>query len=237
VLPAATHENTESLLIARLELSAPAGLARPLAAFHEERLGLPADGPLAFAEVADGSRPFHHVAFLVPAGRFDAAHAWAGARFDLLPHDGSTVVAFPAWHARACYLHDPAGNILELIAHDDEVAGAGSAAPFSPTELLGISEAGLVVADPAAAAEALRAGLGLELWAGGVAGPAPLGFVGRRAHTLILSAPGRGWLPTGRPAEIHPATVVLTGAGTDAEVAVGPHVIRTVRDAAPIAPA
>jgi catechol 2,3-dioxygenase-like lactoylglutathione lyase family enzyme len=230
-------ENPESLLIAHLELSAPAGLADALEEFYDEHLSLPPSGPVTFAAVSDDSRPFHHAAFLVPSGRFDAALTWARARFDLLAHAGNVVVAFPAWRARACYFHDPAGNILELIAHDDEVAGAGSGAPFSPRELAGVSEIGLVVADPAAAAKPLRAELGLELWAGGVEGPAALGFVGRRARTLILSAPGRGWLPTGRPAEIHPVTVTIAGAAADAEVAIGPHVICTVRDGAAVAPA
>jgi hypothetical protein len=33
----------------------------------------------------------------------------------------------------------------------------------------------------------------------------------RRARTLIVVPPGRPWLPTGRPAEVHPADVVVAG--------------------------
>jgi hypothetical protein len=53
--------------------------------------------------------------------------------------------------------------------------------------------------------------LGLHLWAGSVEAEGRLGFVGERARTLILSPTGRGWLPTGRPAEPHPVEVVLSG--------------------------
>lgn len=232
------REKTERLLIARAELSAPAGLGEALAAFYADRLGLPAGGPLAFAEVADGSEPFHHVALLVPTGRFDAALAWAGERVALLRHEGSHVVSFPAWRARALYFLDPAGNIIELIAHDDGTP-APPGVPFAPDELPGISEVGIVVEDPPAAAGALRDGLGLELWAGTVEGEHALGFVGRRSHTLILSPPGRGWLPTGRPAEIHPVTLTLTGASAapGAEVAIGPHVVGAERGAETVIPA
>ena len=40
-----------------------------------------------------------------------------------------------------------------------------------------------------------------------------LGFVGEKGRTLILAPPGRGWLPTGRPAEAHPVELVLELAG------------------------
>ncbi len=64
--------------------------------------------------------------------------------------------------------------------------------------------------DPAAAH-------GYGLWSGradtaSLDDPHRLAFLGRKAHTLILAAPGRGWLPTGRPAETHPAHIVLAGA-------------------------
>ena len=62
------------------------------------------------------------------------------------------------------------------------------------------------------------ASLGLELWSGDAA---QLAFVGAKAHTLILAPPGRGWLPTGRPAEPHAATVTVTGGAAGAVVLAG----------------
>ena len=63
--------------------------------------------------------PFYHFALLVPGDRFVAALTWIRARVELLPHRASpdVVFDFPDWDAQACYFHDPAGNIVELIAH------------------------------------------------------------------------------------------------------------------------
>ncbi|MDQ2847255.1 MAG: hypothetical protein M3Y77_13095 [Actinomycetota bacterium] len=58
----------------------------------------------------------------------------------------------------------------------------------------------------------LHRDLGLQVWSGGLDGATSLAFIGRKAHTLIVCRPGRGWLPTGRPAETHPAEITLTGA-------------------------
>ncbi|MEX0675068.1 MAG: hypothetical protein WD067_09855 [Gaiellaceae bacterium] len=116
---------------------------------------------------------------------------------------------FENWSARACYFHDPAGNIVELIAHGG-VGETGARGPFAAGELLGFSELGLV-GDTATMAAELERLLGLRLWAGSVEEEGRLGFVGEQARTLILSPSGRGWLPTGRPAEPHPVDVVLSG--------------------------
>jgi hypothetical protein len=136
---------------------------------------------------------------------------WADTRTELLPDPESDEVVFDFtnWSAKACYFHDPAGNIVELIAH----SGLGETSvegPFAPDELLGLSELGLV-GDPKAMADTLRRRLGLEMWDGTVVGEGRLAFVGERGRTLILSPAGRGWLPTSRSAEVHPLEAVLAG--------------------------
>ena len=162
---------------------------------------------------ASEDEPFYHFALLVPGNRFEAAREWLAAGTPLLAQaeTGQTTFDFDFWEASACYAHDPAGNIVELIAHRglEDSTGAGE---FRATELRGISEVGLVTGDLIAALERLRAG-GLELWYGEVGRDEGLGFVGCKAHTLILVPPGRPWLPTGRPAESHPVEVALTRPG------------------------
>jgi hypothetical protein len=126
------------------------------------------------------------------------------------PDSGEVVFDFDNWGALACYFHDPAGNIVELIAHRG-ISEADPGGEFSARELIGFSELGLV-GDPASMAEALEKELGLELWDGTVTEPGRLAFMGERARTLILSAPHRGWLPTGRPAVAYRIVLHLAGA-------------------------
>lgn len=214
------------LLRVRLRASAPLlpALTEFYAGHLELRLAQPDDGGLTL-EVGEtvldfapgGGLPFYHFALLVPGDRFEAALAWARDRVQLLPvrETGDVVFDFTNWDAKAVYFHDPAGSIVELIAHVG-IGERGASGAFAADELLGLSEVGLVC-DPPSAAEELRHELGLELWDGTVDGGARLAFVGEKARTLILSRAGRPWLPTGRPAEAHPVEVVLAG-GLDGDV-------------------
>jgi hypothetical protein len=170
--------------------------------------------PLTFAPSYSDGEPFYHFAFLVPGNRFDAARRWLAASTPLLarPESGETMFDFDFWDAQACYAHDPAGNILELIAHRG-VAESPETGDFAGSELRGISELGIVTSRLVAALEKLGSA-GLKLWYGEVSDEREtLGFVGRKAHTLILCRPGRPWLPTGRPAESHPLDVTIGAVG------------------------
>ena len=189
---------------AEVTLSAPSDLRD----FYGRGLGLPLDGEAIVVgetrlrfEVEEGGA-FYHFALLVPGDRFDAALAWAGERVELL----GDVFDFEAWDARAVYFHDPAGSIVELIAHHglDENGRSGG---FEAEELVGFSELG-IVGDPTRELRLLESG-GLSLWDGTIDEPGRLAFVGERGRTLILAPPGRGWLPTGRPAEPHPVEFEL----------------------------
>ena len=206
----------------RVGLDAPADLLPELTELYAGRLELRLVQPDAAAvafEVGEtvlefrpaGGAPFYHFALLVPGDRFEAALAWADDRVELLPdpETDEVVFDFTSWDAKAAYFHDPAGSIVELIAHRG-VGEGGASGAFEAAELLGLSEVGLVC-DPPAAAEALRHELGLELWDGTVEGEARLAFVGEKARTLILCRAGRPWLPSGRPAEAHPVEVMLAG--------------------------
>ena len=196
----------------RVALAAPAQALPALSAFYEERLELPglSIGETTLEFAPEEGEPFYHFALLAPGDRFDAVLAWARDRVELLPdsESGDVVFDFSNWDAKACYFHDPAGNIVELIAH----RGVGETTvdgPFAGEELLGLSELGLV-GDTPPMAGMLRVALELDLWDGSLE-EGQLAFLGERARTLILGPPGRGWLPTGRPAERHPVEAVLSG--------------------------
>jgi catechol 2,3-dioxygenase-like lactoylglutathione lyase family enzyme len=199
----------------RVLLRAPASRLPELATFYGDRLGVELEsraagslrlklGETTLDLVPAQGEPFYHFALLVPGDRFDTALGWVAERVDLL----GGVFDFDFWDAQACYFHDPAGNIVELIAHRS-IGDCGTTGDFHARELLGLSELGLV-GEQATMALELRS-LGLELWDGTVDEPKQLAFLGEQARTLILAPPGRGWLPTGRPSEPHGLQVDLAG--------------------------
>jgi catechol 2,3-dioxygenase-like lactoylglutathione lyase family enzyme len=177
--------------------------------FVEVRLGAPAHlvselhdfysyfetGETKLEFSAAEGEPFYHFALLVPPARFEAA---LEAAPEPLPdrESGEIVFDFDNWDAKAFYFHDPAGNIVELIAH-------------TGIDAHGLSELGLV-GDPNELATPLL-DLGLELWDGTLGESGRLAFLGERGRTFILAREGRGWLPTGRPAEPHPVEAVVSG--------------------------
>jgi hypothetical protein len=197
------------ILDVRLSLSEAA--AEPARRFYREALALPLDGDvfrighttLGFTPVAE-DEPFYHFALRVPRNRFAAARAWVGERAGILGDD-----EFESWNAQACYFEDPAGNIVELIAHGD-LPEEGPDGPFTAAELLGVCELGLVGPDTQTMAAELES-LGIRLSDGTLDEPGRLAFMGGRDGVLILCPEGRGWMPTGRPAEPHPAQATVAG--------------------------
>jgi hypothetical protein len=182
--------------------------------FYGGELGLPLDGDAILVgetrlrfRVEDGGA-FYHFALLVPGDRFEALLAWAQERVELL----GGVFDFENWNAHAVYFHDPAGNIVELIAHHG-LEESGREGAFAATELLGFSELGVVGDRPSLLLE--LEGLGLHLWDGAIEGRDRLAFVGERGRTFILAPIGRGWLPTDRPAEPHPVEARFRLDGAD----------------------
>lgn len=227
--------------ILRVQLLAPEGGVDALDAFYAGTLGLPrlaapprrayqAGGTVLAFEPAAG-RPFYHFAFRVPRNRFGAARAALDRRCDLLPDpgSGSTVFDFRAWDAEACYALDPCGNIVELIAHRTLAEETPDDRPFGAADVLGVCEIGIVGPDPRAMLDAL-AELDIHLWDGSPDEPGGLAFAGAPQGTLILARPGRGWMPTGRAAEIHEVEVTVTGT-TAGEVGLPgtPHGVRAMR--------
>jgi len=222
----------------RVILEADESKADALRDFYAGALGLANAGPstfqvgattLEFRPAVQGE-PFYHFALRVPRNRFDAAQTWLGAHAALLPDEetGDTRFDFTFWNAEACYVHDPCGNIVELIAHHElpeETAGDG---PFEGGELLGVCELGAAGDDIPAMAQALDA-LGIELWDGTIDEPGRLAFMGGRDGVLILAPLSRGWLPTGRPSEPWPVEAVVAGE-RDAEIVLPGtrHRVRTV---------
>jgi catechol 2,3-dioxygenase-like lactoylglutathione lyase family enzyme len=153
---------------------------------------------LMFEQAAHG-QPFYHFAFDIPRNQLQPASAWLAQRVDLLERDGETEIFFEDWNATSVYFHDPAGNIVELIARHNLPNDSDRA--FSPGDLLSVSEIGWPVEDTSH----LKTDFQLPFWRD----YGPFKAAGSETGLILLVPIGRGWLPTGRPAEAHPCTVVV----------------------------
>lgn len=156
---------------------------------------------IEFIEAQGGAEPFYHFAFNISENKFRQAKAWLAAHCPLLKTpQGADELFFEFWNAHAVYFHDPAGNIVELIArHTLANARRGD---FDLEDVLYASEIGLVSADPK--------GLGRDLAERfGLAGGGSL-FVGDASGFFVLPEIGRLWIPEERQqATIHPVDLTL----------------------------
>lgn len=210
--------------IVRVSLEvAPRALAG-VADFYGGRLGLDvarADGSVAvraggtdvgFDAASADDEPFHHFAVRIPRNRFDAARRWLEERAGLLAErdTGRTTFRFASWNADACYAHDPAGNVVELIAHHELPDESARTGPFSARELIALCEVGVVGDDVPAMGRALI-DAGVELWDGSLTDPDGIAFMGGRDGVLILSRTGRPWMPARRGATRSRVDAVVQG--------------------------
>jgi catechol-2,3-dioxygenase len=169
------------------EVVLPASNPEALADFHAAFASSTTVGFRAGPDVCS------HWALNVAPQRFEEAVAFAAQRVELLHED----VPFESWRARSAYFHDPAGNIVELIARER--------APGSEL-FLEVSEVGLPVSDVGEAVDFLEFEVGLEHFSGD---RKDFSAVGDDRGLFIVVPVGRPWLFTDRPAPDHPLKVTI----------------------------
>jgi hypothetical protein len=160
--------------------------------------------------------PFYHIAFSIPNNKLQEAFDWVASRTSILPYSTDEIIAdFTGWNAKAFYFHDYQGNILEFITHYD--LHTNEANRFSSASVEGITEAGVVVDDVAAACEKINKEYDIPYF---YKGPFMKDFavMGDSEGLLIVSKTARGWLPTQRPAEKFPVTVKIEINGNNIEL-------------------
>lgn len=112
-------------------------------------------------DAVDGRAPFYHFAFNIPENKIVKALEWQQARTPMLtiPERNraaglpASVVDYRHWNAHSIFFLDPAGNVVEYIARHD--LKNGDTGPFGWSDLLYVSEIGLIVDDVPAAAAAV----------------------------------------------------------------------------------
>ena len=203
-----------------------------LRTFYREQFGMPvlADGAnsvtlkagdtaLTFEQTSDETiEPFFHFAFNIPENKLVSAKTWLSRRAKILSHHGHDEYDFRDWNAHAVYFWDPAGNLGELIArHDLANANAGD---FRGSDLLNVSEIGIVVDDVPTEAKSLKAALGVETYKGSAS--QSFEAIGD-AHQLLIVVPvGRGWFPTGeKHAAAFPTMAEMRGPATRTRAVAG----------------
>ena len=134
-----------------------------------------------------------HLAFNVPADRFDAATAWLLARTPLQRNAaGEAHFTFGGrWDSESIYFDGPDGLILELIGRR-RLPASGRVDAFHGSELTCVSEVGLPTADVAALGARAEAAFGL----GYLSPPVPhFAALGGDEGLLIVVDATRRWFP------------------------------------------
>jgi hypothetical protein len=155
-------------------------------------------------EVLQGS---HHFAFNIPHNLFREAKTWLAQRIPLIrDRDGRDEFFHETRNAESLYFFDGAGNGAELIARRS--LGAEARPPFTPGQLLGMSEIGIGMPDVRAAAMLIQERTKVAPY-----GQADDTFtpMGTSDGLLILAARGREWYPdTGVLAAYLPLEVTIS---------------------------
>lgn len=155
----------------------------------------------------------YHFAFGIVPNSIISAKTWLENRTPLLRDaEGETQFNFSEWEAKAVYWKDPDGNILELISPDDETHPAHNA-PFTPADIVGISEIGIATEDVIAYANHLTERYALPSYrtVNDVFSPMGSDVYGR----LIVVKAARLWFPQlTTPALPLPLSVEMDGSAT-----------------------
>lgn len=189
--------------------------------FYVQHLGFPlrGEGPhgfqiqagpsiLEFTNEEVGGEPYYHFAFNIPTNQFQEAKKWLREKTTLLLEKGEDEAHFSFWPAHACYFEDPAGNIVELIARQNESVSSESA--FSASSILNISEIGLIVKDPPTVGNQLK-GISIIDSQNRPVTNTSFNFMqnSKNGVFILLTSPGRRWLFSEKKSEIFPMSITL----------------------------
>lgn len=148
---------------------------------------------LQLREAGDDPLGGVHLAFNVPADRFDAATAWLLARAPL-QHNAAGEAHFTfggRWESESIYYDGPDGLILELIGRR-RLPASGRSGAFHGSELTCVSEVGLPTADVAALGARAEACFALQP----LGPPTPhFAALGDDEGLLIVVDATRHWFP------------------------------------------
>ena len=182
-------------------------LQLPLVQRQPGRLSFAAGYSLIHFNAAEAPAGIYHFAFLIPPHLFLTAYQQIKSQIDVLPFsDENDIADFANWNAKAFYFHDEEENILEFIAHYDLVESSEDELPANFVK--GIAEIGIGVNDVEGTCAELHTIYNIPYYR---KGPRFQNFavMGEEEGLIIVSALGRGWIPTGQAATNSKVKIVL----------------------------
>ena len=164
---------------------------------------------LVFSAAQEGQRPFYHFALNISNNKFAEAKRWIASRIGLVvAPDGRDQFHFSSRDADACYFLDPAGNLVEFIAHH-RLSNRRNG-NFDADDLLDVSEIGVVVSELAKTLDTIKVQVNAQPYA------PPFGdefaAVGDERGFLIVVKNKRLWYPRReRRASPYTTSIVMPG--------------------------
>lgn len=158
--------------------------------------------------MGEGKAPFYHFAWMIPTNQFQQAKQWAASRVTLSTDGERDQTYSTNWDSHSLYFEDPAGNIVELIAHHRENNEQERA--FSVADFLKVCEIGLVSENVPAAVHELE-NAGILRWGEGSDTFSP---VGDRNGLFIVVRKDRVWFFSNQKAQIFPLEATIHQVGT-----------------------
>lgn len=179
-------------------------LAMPLLEESASHFGVKAGATNLFFE--SGESAYYHFAFNIPYNMTQSALEWVKSNVVILTDEGTELIDFPNWNAKAIYFEDPAGNILEFIGRED-VKVESHKSNFDPSDILNISEVGLPGNDPLALRKKLEEHLNIPHYSG----DSPRFYAMGNPHGLfiLVNQHEKKWYPTDIAAKAFPLKVTV----------------------------
>ena len=184
-------------------------LGLPVVSESDASITFKAGNTLLTFQARETQKPVYHIAFNITNNKFSDSFEWINSKLDILQTDtGLPIAVYPNWNAESFYFYDNNGCILEFIARFD--LPYYSPSPFSAKDIKEISEVGIVANDVTAMAAELNTKYSLPYFSKSKASE-NFTVLGDDHGLLIVTKTGRAWVPTHKPAQIFPLTIIADG--------------------------